>query len=566
MEYTKIKNRRDLSLALGVPPSELTYVLYKKGVDQYYSSFLIPKKSGGNREIDASKGALKYIQRRLVGLLWERQNTVWSEETILPNIAHAFQKKKSIMTNANVHKNKRYVVNLDLENFFGSIHFGRVKGFFEKNRYFCVGEEVATVIAQLVCYKGRLPQGAPSSPIITNLICGILDIRLLKLAKKYRLDYTRYADDMTFSTNSVTAEDYLNDFIADLAIEVEHAGFKINERKTRVIYRNSRQEVTGLVVNKRISVKRDYYKLTRAMAANLYKENEFTIGGTRGTITQLEGRFAFINQIDKWNRKMGVLSKELTSREEQYKKFLVYKYFFATERPVIITEGKTDVQYLKAALKANAEKYPDLVSKTDNDKFKFKISFFNRTKRIKHFFGSAEDGADAIKPFVLMYGSSKDAMIEWFKQFTGNNPCKPVILIFDNEDSKEKPLSKMIGTLLNDKVLRNKRKANDMRSELNEHGKMHVKDNLFFATTPKNANKDCEIENLFNKNKLDGIRINGRTYHEGFEKSAGWDPAKHFSKNVLSLYVLKDYKNINFEGFIPLLDAINSIVKNDDHY
>lgn len=239
MEYTKIKNRRDLSLALDVPLSELTYVLYKKGVDQYYSSFLIPKKSGGNREIDASKGALKYIQRRLVGLLWGRQNTVWSEETISPNIAHAFQKKKSIMTNANVHKNKRYVVNLDLENFFGSIHFGRVKGFFEKNRYFCVGEEAATVIAQLVCYKGRLPQGAPSSPIITNLICGILDIRLLKLAKKYRLDYTRYADDMTFSTNLAVAEDYLNDFICTLKKEVEGAGFKINEKKTRVIYRSS---------------------------------------------------------------------------------------------------------------------------------------------------------------------------------------------------------------------------------------------------------------------------------------------------------------------------------------
>ena len=109
------------------------------------------------------------------------------------------------------------------------------------------------------------------------------------------------------------------------------------------------------------------------MAANLYKENEFTIGGNRGTIEQLEGRFAFINQIDKWNRKMGVVSKELTSREEQYKKFLVYKYFFATKRPMIITEGKTDVRYLKAALKANAEKYPELVSKTDNDKFIFKI-------------------------------------------------------------------------------------------------------------------------------------------------------------------------------------------------
>ena len=93
------------------------------------------------------------------------------------------------------------VLNIDLENFFESFHFGRVRGFFIKNNNFLLPIEVATVIAQISCYEGKLPQGAPSSPIISNLICEILDYRLLKIAKKYKLNYTRYADDLTFSTN-----------------------------------------------------------------------------------------------------------------------------------------------------------------------------------------------------------------------------------------------------------------------------------------------------------------------------------------------------------------------------
>ncbi|PAF16952.1 RNA-dependent DNA polymerase, partial [Terribacillus saccharophilus] len=150
------------------------------------------KKSGGERIIHTPSIDLKEIQRSIVEVLWRQQKILWEEHNIKPNISHAFIKKKGIITNARVHKNKRYVFNIDLEDFFDSFHFGRVRGFFEKNKDFLFPEKMATTLAQLTCYNGSLPQGAPTSPIITNLICNILDMRLLKIAKEFKLDYTRY--------------------------------------------------------------------------------------------------------------------------------------------------------------------------------------------------------------------------------------------------------------------------------------------------------------------------------------------------------------------------------------
>lgn len=122
-------------------------------------------------------------------------------------------------------------MNIDLENFFESFHFGRVRGFFTKNKNFLLPSEVATVIAQLSCYEGKLPQGAPTSPIISNLICGILDYRLLKVAKKYKLNYTRYADDLTFSTNDKNFLNLQTKFHEEISKELIQAGFKINEKR-----------------------------------------------------------------------------------------------------------------------------------------------------------------------------------------------------------------------------------------------------------------------------------------------------------------------------------------------
>lgn len=323
--FSDIKNRNDFFRLLNIPKQNMTYLLYnkeKKGTENSYQTFEIKKKSGGVRIIHAPNDELKFVQKRLTNLLWETQKKAWRENNTKSNISHAFERKKSIITNAKIHRNKRFVLNVDLEDFFSSFHFGRVKGFFEKDNNFMVPKEVALIIAQLTCYQGTLPQGAPSSPIITNLICKILDFRILKLAKKYKLDYSRYADDLTFSTNNHL---FLNEetiFLKKLSEEVERAGFKINNNKTRLQFSSSRQEVTGLIVNKKINVPREYYKNTRAMAYSLYKNGEFMINSASGNINQLEGRFAFINQLDKWNNKLEYDSS-LDDNNIEYQKYLL---------------------------------------------------------------------------------------------------------------------------------------------------------------------------------------------------------------------------------------------------
>ena len=169
MGFNELKDKREVALALGIEYRELTYILYGRKVENLYTTFEIPKKNGGTRIIDAPINPLKKVQKLIADELLMVQKEYCARET-KRGIVHGFLKGKSIITNAEIHRNKLFVLNIDLEDFFDSFHFGRVKGYFEKNRHFKMSPEAALCIAQLTCYKGKLPQGAPTSPIITNLI------------------------------------------------------------------------------------------------------------------------------------------------------------------------------------------------------------------------------------------------------------------------------------------------------------------------------------------------------------------------------------------------------------
>src|SRR6185437_5065944 len=186
-----------------------------------------------------------------------------SEHKWQDSLAHGFKRKRSIVTNATKHKNRRFVFNLDLENFFGTINFGRVRGFLIKNTDFALQPSVATLIAQIACHENALPQGSPCSPVISNLIGSVLDVRLCALASGVGCTYSRYVDDLSFSTNkkdfppqvakrTETHAWELGDKLHDV---LNHTGFSVNASKTRMQYCTSRQEVTGLVVNQKVNIR-----------------------------------------------------------------------------------------------------------------------------------------------------------------------------------------------------------------------------------------------------------------------------------------------------------------------
>ncbi len=229
-----------------------------------YVTFKIPKKKKGEfRTIDAPCSELKNIQQALNFVLQEVYN---------PNsAAMGFVKGKSVVTNAQVHLGQNYVYNIDLKDFFPSITSGRVfKRLLVKP--FCLNEKVAGTISDLCCYKKVdkkvLPQGAPTSPTITNIICERLDVKLTRLAKAYGLKYTRYADDITFSgMRNIFAED--GKFCTSMRNIIENEeNLKINSDKTRLCHRRMRQEVTGLTVNSKTNVSRKYIKQLRPLIHN----------------------------------------------------------------------------------------------------------------------------------------------------------------------------------------------------------------------------------------------------------------------------------------------------------
>ncbi|RIN09014.1 retron Ec67 family RNA-directed DNA polymerase/endonuclease, partial [Staphylococcus warneri] len=536
MKYSFITNKKDFFNLLGVSAKKMNYILYNKqfkGPENMYTTFLVPKKNGGERKISAPNGELKIIQKKLATILENHYYETYKSQNYCNNITHAFQKNKGIITNAKVHRNKKNILNIDLEEFFHSIHFGRVKGFFEKDSTFKVPKDVALIIAQLTCYQGYLPQGAPTSPIISNLIGNILDMRLLKLCKKYKLNYTRYADDLTFSSNDLSFSKVKDKIILDIEMEIERCGFKVNNSKTRIQNYKIRQEVTGLTVNKKINVKRSYYKNTRAMANNLYRNKEFFIDNKIGTINQLEGRFSFINQLDKYNNKIlkyksfeknsvghqknleslykikkessnTQFFKHLNAREKEYQKFLFYKYFYNNPQPLLATEGKTDIRYLKAALKNLYIEYPDLIEQQDG-KFVYKIGFLNRfnynakkMNRLHYFLNILPDGASALKNIYSYYNEQNSHYpnyVKLFKKLDDDKPLNPVILLYDNElANKKKPILNFCNHI---------DMSENEKASLQSGSYFHISENLYLLTHQLiNSAKENELEDLFDKKTL----------------------------------------------------------------
>jgi RNA-directed DNA polymerase len=263
-QFLALNTRQDVARLLEVDDSLLIYHLYIVSVAKKYTTFYIPKKSGTSREIKAPATALKIIQQKLNQVLL----CIYQPK---PSV-HGFVPERSIVTNAKMHCSKEWVLNIDLKDFFPSINFGRVRGMFMAFPYE-LNESIATILAQICCFDNALPQGAPTSPIVSNMLCAKMDAQLQRLAQKHRCYYTRYADDITFSTSLRVFPYALAGITPTGKIEVgdelrriiKENGFEINTSKVRLQKRNRRQEVTGLTTNEKPNVRRNYVRQIRAM-------------------------------------------------------------------------------------------------------------------------------------------------------------------------------------------------------------------------------------------------------------------------------------------------------------
>jgi RNA-directed DNA polymerase len=201
--FRLLRTKYDLANALGVEfDKHLVYYLYRLRTNARYRQFEINKRNGGKRIISAPATGLKTIQQRLSRLLY-------GVYQIRPPV-HGYALGRGPSTNAEAHVRQRFVLNVDLEDFFGSINFGRVRGMFMAPPY-TRPPEVATLLAQICCHENKLPQGAPTSPIISNMICSRMDGELKRLSKEHGCFYTRYCDDLTFSTMARQCTAYISD-------------------------------------------------------------------------------------------------------------------------------------------------------------------------------------------------------------------------------------------------------------------------------------------------------------------------------------------------------------------
>lgn len=303
----------DLAFMLGTSYNKIKRFYYDRDMSANYRHFTIPKKNGEPRHILAPENWLKTLQirlaRRLTLLYTPRKGVT------------GFVKESGIVVNADKHKRSSYVFNVDLQDFFPSINFHRLRGMLIAKPYSLL-PQTASVIAHLCTYRGSLPQGAPTSPILSNMFCASMDRKLYELAIKHKATYSRYADDITFSfycplryvssaiVKASGRQGELSHYKATLGDELKSIindfGFVENERKVRLLSRTEQQLVTGLLANAKANIDRRYIRKTAAMIHSLERDGETVANERRKEqiadsstplAAHVQGRLLFLHQV-----------------------------------------------------------------------------------------------------------------------------------------------------------------------------------------------------------------------------------------------------------------------------
>jgi RNA-directed DNA polymerase len=356
-EFLALSTRQDLAEWLGISDRGLRYILYTLDSSRKYATFTIKKRRGGDRKIDAPHPALKHLQHKLLTALYE----------VAPasGIAKGYVKGRSIVDHAKLHRHQRFVILADLRDFFPTITFPRVRGALLA-KPLLLHPSVATCVAQLCCKDGVLPQGAPTSPVLSNLICRSLDHKLLRLAKSRHFATSRYADDICLSTSQrqIPHEIAFVDngrWVAgnSLVNLIKSCGFELNDAKFKVKDAKARQLVTGLVVNDGVALPRLWRRQLRVLLhlVQRYGENraaEIAAAWTnpsasRHGFTSIEqvirGKSHFAQYVDS---RCGRKFSDALFRSYPTQRHLLPRPLYGTPFR-LMTEGKTDILHMQAA-------------------------------------------------------------------------------------------------------------------------------------------------------------------------------------------------------------------------
>lgn len=249
-------NPAHLAKTLSLSPDQLNQAA--KTANRLYFAYTIPKRDGSDRTIHAPNPELKTAQRMILDKLL----------AFAPLNPHAegFRRNRSILSNGQRHVGKKVVVKLDIKDFFPSITAERIFGLFLGMGY---PRHVATLLTDLTTYKGALPTGAPTSPALSNLVCRRLDRRLSGVGGKMAFEYSRYADDLTFSSQNPNMVQLLP-FLQEI---IEEEGFVVKAPKTRILRNGGQQKVTGIVVNNHPNIDRKEIRTLRAIIHNCKSGN-----------------------------------------------------------------------------------------------------------------------------------------------------------------------------------------------------------------------------------------------------------------------------------------------------
>ncbi|MCM1140697.1 MAG: reverse transcriptase family protein [Muribaculum sp.] len=265
-----IYDQEHLSLLMGI---EYSYLLgVSNSQSKYYKQYLLPKKSAGYRVIMEPYPTLKLAQT------WILKNILYANDDLVASNAKAFVRKVGLRDNAKFHKSKKVLLNIDLVDFFGSIDFSMVLELFTRLGY---NKQCSVMLSNLCTLGSILPQGAPTSPMISNMIFYPVDTIIFEYCRQRKIMYTRYADDLSFSGDFDAYEmlRFLNEILKKFH-------FRINGKKTKICYSGNRQAVTNIVVNEKIQTRKDYRKVIRQ---NIYYIRRFGLESHLSTVNAKNG-------------------------------------------------------------------------------------------------------------------------------------------------------------------------------------------------------------------------------------------------------------------------------------